>query len=106
MAFSSICPTPSTVAEPATHCTYLATPPAARPVSLPPATPDYQATYQATITTNRGPIVIDLLNSKATCTVNSFLYLASKRPAMVEAMGRVWEPDTGQSAAPAADTAS
>jgi peptidyl-prolyl cis-trans isomerase B (cyclophilin B) len=69
-------PTPSTVAEPATHCTYLANPPAARPVSLPPTTPDYQATYQATITTNRGPIVIDLLNSKATCTVNSFVHLA------------------------------
>jgi peptidyl-prolyl cis-trans isomerase B (cyclophilin B) len=69
-------PTPSTVAEPATHCTYLANPPAARKVTMPPATPDYQATYQATITTNRGPIVIDLLNSKATCTVNSFVHLA------------------------------
>jgi peptidyl-prolyl cis-trans isomerase B (cyclophilin B) len=70
-------PTPSAVAEPATHCTYLPNPPAARPVSFPPATPDYQATYQATITTNRGPIVIDLLNSKATCTVNSFVHLAA-----------------------------
>ena len=70
-------PTPSTVAEPATHCTYLANPPAARPVTFPPATPDYQATYQATIKTNRGPIVIDLLNSKATCTVNSFVHLAA-----------------------------
>jgi peptidyl-prolyl cis-trans isomerase B (cyclophilin B) len=69
-------PTPSTVAEPATHCTYLANPPAARKVTMPPTTPDYQATYQATITTNRGPIVIDLLNSKATCTVNSFVHLA------------------------------
>jgi peptidyl-prolyl cis-trans isomerase B (cyclophilin B) len=69
-------PTPSTVAEPATHCTYLANPPAARKVTMPPATPDYKATYQATITTNRGPIVIDLLNSKATCTVNSFVHLA------------------------------
>jgi peptidyl-prolyl cis-trans isomerase B (cyclophilin B) len=69
-------PTPSTVAEPATHCTYLPNPPAARKVTMPPATPDYQATYQATITTNRGPIVIDLLNSKATCTVNSFVHLA------------------------------
>ena len=70
-------PTPSTVAEPATHCTYLANPPAARPVTFPPATPDYKATYQATIKTNRGPIVIDLLNSKATCTVNSFVHLAT-----------------------------
>ena len=69
--------TPSTVAEPATHCTYAANPPAARPVTMPPATPDDKATYQATITTNRGPIVIDLLNSKATCTVNSFVHLAA-----------------------------
>ena len=45
---------------------------------MPPATPDWQATYQATITTNRGDIVIDLLNSKATCTVNSFVYLSGK----------------------------
>jgi peptidyl-prolyl cis-trans isomerase B (cyclophilin B) len=69
-------PTPSTVAEPATHCTYLSNPPAARKVTFPPATPDYKATYQATITTNRGPVVIDLLNSEATCTVNSFVHLA------------------------------
>jgi peptidyl-prolyl cis-trans isomerase B (cyclophilin B) len=71
-------PTPSTVAEPATHCTYTANPPAARKVNFPPATPDYKASYQATITTNRGPIVIDLLNSKATCTVNSFVSLAEQ----------------------------
>ena len=71
-------PTPSTVAEPATHCTYTANPPAARKVNFPPATPDYKASYQATITTNRGPIVIDLLNSKATCTVNSFVSLADQ----------------------------
>lgn len=71
-------PTPSTVAEPATHCTYIANPPAARKVTFPPAAPDYKAAYQATITTNRGPIVIDLLNSKATCTVNSFVSLATQ----------------------------
>ncbi|HTS99862.1 MAG TPA: peptidylprolyl isomerase [Streptosporangiaceae bacterium] len=71
-------PTPSTVAEPATHCTYTANPPAARKVTFPPAVPDYKATYQATITTNRGPIVIDLLNNKATCTVNSFVSLADQ----------------------------
>jgi peptidyl-prolyl cis-trans isomerase B (cyclophilin B) len=71
-------PTPSTAAEPATHCTYTSNPPAARKVNFPPATPDYKATYQATITTNRGPIVIDLLNSKATCTVNSFVSLADQ----------------------------
>jgi cyclophilin family peptidyl-prolyl cis-trans isomerase len=72
-------PTPSAVAEPAHHCTYIANPPAARKVSFPPATPDYQAAYQATVTTNRGAIVIDLLNSKATCTVNSFVHLAAQR---------------------------
>ena len=62
----------------ATHCTYTASPPAARNVGFPPATPDGKATYQATIVTNRGDVVIDLLNAKATCTVNSFVYLAGK----------------------------
>jgi amino acid transporter len=33
--------------------------------------------------------------------VGYFLYLARRRPAMVEAMGRVWEPDTGPAAAAA-----
>jgi peptidyl-prolyl cis-trans isomerase B (cyclophilin B) len=81
-ASASVTPTPSptasTVAEPATHCTYTANPPAARKVNFPPAGPDYKASYAATITTNRGPIVIDLLNSKATCTVNSFVSLAKQ----------------------------
>jgi len=49
---------------------------AARKVSLPSATPNYKATYTATMNTNRGAIVIDLLNSQATCTVNSFVHLA------------------------------
>ena len=71
-------PTSTPVTEPATHCTYIPNPPAARKVGFPPAKPDYKATYQATINTNRGAIVIDLLNSKATCTVNSFVYLADK----------------------------
>jgi peptidyl-prolyl cis-trans isomerase B (cyclophilin B) len=69
---------PKPPSEPATHCTYTAHPPAARNVGFPPVTPDYTASYRATIHTNRGGIVIDLLNSKATCTVNSFVYLASK----------------------------
>ncbi len=68
--------TAASAAEPAHHCTYQAHPPAARKVSFPPATPDYTAHYQATIATNRGNIVISLLNSKATCTVNSFVSLA------------------------------
>ncbi len=66
------------VAEPAHTCAYATHPPAARNVGLPPTKPDYTASYKATIHTNRGNIVIDLLNSKATCTVNSFVYLASK----------------------------
>jgi peptidyl-prolyl cis-trans isomerase B (cyclophilin B) len=75
---ASATPSPTTVTEPATHCTYTANPPAARKVNFPPAKPDYKTSYQATITTNRGPIVIDLLNSKATCTVNSFVSLADQ----------------------------
>jgi peptidyl-prolyl cis-trans isomerase B (cyclophilin B) len=67
------------VAEPAHHCTYTASGTAARKVSLPPASPDYTASYQATIATNRGSIVINLLNSKATCTVNSFVHLAEQK---------------------------
>ncbi|MGO9081845.1 MAG: peptidylprolyl isomerase [Streptosporangiaceae bacterium] len=67
------------VAEPAHHCTYPANPPAARKVSFPPARPDYQAGYTAAIKTNRGTITIRLLNSKATCTVNSFVSLARQK---------------------------
>jgi peptidyl-prolyl cis-trans isomerase B (cyclophilin B) len=67
------------VAEPATHCTYTTkgVAAAAKKVSVPPATPNYKATYTATINTNLGKISINLLNSKATCTVNSFVHLAS-----------------------------
>ncbi|MBV8430174.1 MAG: peptidylprolyl isomerase [Solirubrobacterales bacterium] len=66
----------STVAEPAHHCTYTATTPVAKKVSFPPATPDYNGTYEATINTSQGTFVFSLLNSKATCTVNSFVHLA------------------------------
>jgi peptidyl-prolyl cis-trans isomerase B (cyclophilin B) len=72
--------TATTVTEPATHCTYTAvTTPSliAKKESLPPATPDYTTvSYLATLKTNVGPIKIKLLNSKATCTVNSFIHLA------------------------------
>jgi len=61
-----------------THCAYAANPPAARKVGTPPATADSTATDQATIRTNRGNIVINLRNSEAPCTVNSFVYLAAK----------------------------
>jgi peptidyl-prolyl cis-trans isomerase B (cyclophilin B) len=76
-ASASASPSVSTVAEPAHHCTYtkVSTAPP-RKVSLPPATPDYTASYTATINTNLGPITVNLLNSKATCTVNSFVHLA------------------------------
>ncbi len=77
---SGATPTPTpTQAEPAKHCTYQPAPPAARKVGSPPARPRYKATYQATIHTNRGNIVVKMLNSKATCTVNSFAYLAAKK---------------------------
>jgi peptidyl-prolyl cis-trans isomerase B (cyclophilin B) len=63
------------VTEPATHCTYTSTDSAGKP-SMPTASPDYKAAYTATINTNLGKIVINLANSKATCTVNSFVHLA------------------------------
>ena len=68
---------PAVVTEPAHHCTYTAAGLAAKTVSMPPAAPDYTASYTATINTNLGKISINLLNSKATCTVNSFVHLAS-----------------------------
>ena len=68
----------ATVSEPAHSCTYTKSGTAARTVKLPATKPDYQASYQATIATNRGDIVIDLANAKATCTVNSFVSLAKQ----------------------------
>ena len=67
------------VAEPATHCTYTTSgvAPAAKKVPAPPAAPNYKAAYTAAINTNLGTIDINLLNSKATCTVNSFVHLAT-----------------------------
>ena len=75
-ASASATATAAAVAEPAHHCTYTAATPVAKKVSLPPATPDYTASYQATINTNLGKITFNLLNNKATCTVNSFVHLA------------------------------
>jgi len=70
--------TAAAVTEPAHHCTYTSQAAAAgaAKASLPASTPDWNATYTATVNTNRGPIVIKLANSKATCTVNSFVHLA------------------------------
>ncbi len=75
-ASASATTTAAAVAEPAHHCSYTSATAAAKKVSLPPATPDYAASYQATINTNLGKITFNLLNSKATCTVNSFVHLA------------------------------
>ena len=68
--------TATAVAEPAHHCSYTSATPVAKKVGLPPATPDYTDSYQATINTNQGKITFNLLNNKATCTVNSFVHLA------------------------------
>jgi peptidyl-prolyl cis-trans isomerase B (cyclophilin B) len=69
-------PTATAVAEPAHHCSYTSATPVAKKEGLPPATPDYTDSYQATINTNQGKITFNLLNNKATCTVNSFVHLA------------------------------
>ena len=68
----------ATVAEPAHHCTYSAATPVAKKVPYPSSTPDYTASYTATIKTNLGDLKFNLLNSKATCTVNSFVHLAEE----------------------------
>ncbi len=52
------------------------------PMSFPKAPPlsiDRSATYQVTLDTNCGKIVMDLFPGKAPVTVNSFLFLAGKR---------------------------
>jgi peptidyl-prolyl cis-trans isomerase B (cyclophilin B) len=66
------------LASPSETCTYTKSGTAARKVNLPPSSADPSATYQATVKTNRGSIVINLLNNKATCTVNSFVSLADQ----------------------------
>ena len=72
-------PTPTLAAEPASHCTYTPNGTAARKVGVPPAKPAFKdAKYQARVKTNRGTIVLELLNHQATCTANSFIYLADK----------------------------
>jgi peptidyl-prolyl cis-trans isomerase B (cyclophilin B) len=75
----SATPSPSdTAAMVDGKCIYTKSGTAARKVSLPKAKPDVKATYTATIKTNRGTIVIDLRNSVAPCTVNSFVSLADQ----------------------------
>jgi peptidyl-prolyl cis-trans isomerase B (cyclophilin B) len=70
---------PAPTVNPASvHCTYSPSGKAARAVGRPPARPGPAASYQATITTNRGVVVVDLAASHAPCTVNSFVYLAAR----------------------------
>jgi peptidyl-prolyl cis-trans isomerase B (cyclophilin B) len=71
--------TPTPNAQGLVQCAYVAKPPATRNVGLPPHSASVKGHEQATIVTNRGNIVIDLLNAKAPCTVNSFVYLAAKK---------------------------
>ena len=78
--------TPSATPSPANaaamvngKCVYIKNGTAALKVNLPPAKPDTKASYVATVKTNRGTIVIDLLNSKAPCTVGSFVSLADQK---------------------------
>jgi peptidyl-prolyl cis-trans isomerase B (cyclophilin B) len=71
-------PSQSTSATGIVQCSYTSHPPATRNVGIPPSGADTKLKYQATIKTNRGDVVIDLLNTRAPCTVNSFVYLAEK----------------------------
>lgn len=59
-------------------CVYTPSGTAARKVSPPPTKPNTTAHYTAAIKTNRGTVDISLLNSKAPCTVNSFVSLADQ----------------------------
>jgi peptidyl-prolyl cis-trans isomerase B (cyclophilin B) len=75
----SASPTPTPNAAGLVRCSYIPGGTAARNVGVPPSTASVKGTEQATIKTNRGSIVINLLNAKAPCTVNSFAYLATKK---------------------------
>ena len=80
-ASASPSPTPApsnTAAMVNGKCVYINSGAAARKVNPPPAKPDTKANYVATVKTNRGTIVIDLLNRKAPCTVGSFVSLATQ----------------------------
>jgi peptidyl-prolyl cis-trans isomerase B (cyclophilin B) len=79
---SATASSPAAAAQPAaavSRCSYISAPPAARSVGSPPTSPDTKSSYLATIHTNRGDIVIKMTGSQATCTVNSFVYLAGKK---------------------------
>jgi len=67
-------PTGGTAAGGTERCTY--TPTGTGSASLPPAKADPSVAYTATLHTSQGNIVLTLLDSKAPCTVNSFVHLA------------------------------
>jgi peptidyl-prolyl cis-trans isomerase B (cyclophilin B) len=78
-SFSSTPKAKPAASKPVTvSCVYTKSGVAAKKVNLPPATADTRTTYQATVVTNRGNVVINLLNSAAPCTVNSFVSLADQ----------------------------
>jgi serine/threonine protein kinase/cyclophilin family peptidyl-prolyl cis-trans isomerase len=68
--------TSSSAGRISTTCVYTTTGTAARKVSLPPAKTDADVAYTAVLRTSQGNIAIKLLNSRAPCTVNSFVHLA------------------------------
>jgi peptidyl-prolyl cis-trans isomerase B (cyclophilin B) len=64
----------------AASCSYPAGQAASKPVSAPPAAgPTRPVTSTATITLNGKPVTVELLRSKAPCTVNSFAHLAAAK---------------------------
>jgi peptidyl-prolyl cis-trans isomerase B (cyclophilin B) len=80
--------TPSSEAKPspiptdgsAASCSYPASQDASKQVSAPPTkAPTRPATATATITLNGKPVTVELLRSKAPCTVGSFAHLAAAK---------------------------
>lgn len=59
-------------------CDYVKTGDAARPVDLPPTTPDVSGEVKATIATNIGDLAVTLDADATPCTVNSFVSLAKQ----------------------------
>jgi peptidyl-prolyl cis-trans isomerase B (cyclophilin B) len=75
-ASSSPIPTDGSAAS----CTYSASQDASKPVSVPATKgPTRPSTATATITLNGKPVTVELLRSKAPCTVNSFAHLAAAK---------------------------
>jgi peptidyl-prolyl cis-trans isomerase B (cyclophilin B) len=74
------CSSKATVPAGTKSCSYRpSSDPASRPVGAPDKHAPNTGTYTATMVTNRGSIVLKLDAAKAPCTVNSFVYLASKK---------------------------